>query len=421
MRAKRALPRLAAAALLVGLTTSACTEIAARTEPGEDSRQARREPFLRRHLLSGELVAERAIDVIAPDVGVRPLEIRWIVENGSPVEAGDVLVAFDNAELASGLEQQRIAVIEARTALVTAESQAESRIAQARFDLEARQADLEKASIDAAVPRELKSAEEYQRLQLELRKATTRLEDARRAVEAAGAFTGADVEIQRLALERAQAALDRLEDGIVRLQIVAPSAGIALLDTNPREDRRWGAGDVLYPGEQLATLPDLQTMMVRARLYDVDDGLVAAESPAAVILAPFPDTVIPARIRSVDPIARQWAKDTTSRIFWVTVDLEELDLARMRPGMSAKVVVSRALDAAEDPRAALAASAGQLVVPRSSLDLENPSEPRLLLADGSWRAVDLGPCDPLRCVVEAGVEEGARLGWIDSIGGGLGP
>ncbi len=62
----------------------------------------RREPFEQRHLLSGELVAERAIDVIAPDVGVRALQIRRMVENGSQVEAGDLLAAFDNSELACG-------------------------------------------------------------------------------------------------------------------------------------------------------------------------------------------------------------------------------------------------------------------------------------------------------------------------------
>jgi hypothetical protein len=155
-------------------------------------------------------------------------------------------------------------------------------------------------------------------------------------------------------------------------------------------------------------------MIVRARLFDVDDGVIEPGAPAAVILDAFPELVVGARIRHVDPMALERDSGSTTRIFWVTVDLLELDAERMRPGMSAKIVVERRAagggerrsdggtrpDAAVDP----------LVVPRSSLDLADPAKPRVLLASGSWRDVALGPCDPLRCVVEAGVEEGERLG-----------
>jgi hypothetical protein len=158
------------------------------------------------------------------------------------------------------------------------------------------------------------------------------------------------------------------------------------------------------------TLPDLDTMIVRARLYDVDDGAIQPGAPAAVILDPYPDTVIGARVRHIDPMALPW-QDSTSHIFWVTVDLAELDLERMRPGMSVKVIVAgTGTETAGEPGAAESA-VDPLVVPRSSLDLEQTQPPRLLLADGSWREVELGPCDSLRCVIKSGVEDGTPLGW----------
>ncbi len=169
---------------------------------------------------------------------------------------------------------------------------------------------------------------------------------------------------------------------------------------------------MIYPGARVATLPDLGTLVVRARLFDVDDGLIEPGAPAAVILDPFPDTVIAARIRHVDPMALQWEKKSSSRIFWVTVDLDTLDLERMRPGMSAKVIVGRSESDRDTPRHEASRDAvDPLVAPRSSLDLADPERPRLLLADGSWSEVKLGPCDPLRCVIEAGAEEGTRLAW----------
>ncbi|HEX2463127.1 MAG TPA: efflux RND transporter periplasmic adaptor subunit [Thermoanaerobaculia bacterium] len=393
-----------------------CTELPAQTSRQVDVPRVRREPFERQYLLSGELVAERAIDLVAPDVGIRPLEVRQVVVNGTQVAAGDVLMAFDNSELAAGLEEQRIALLTARTGLVTTESQTGSRLAEAQFDLERRQADLQKARIDAAIPAELKSKEEYQRLQTELRKAESRLVDAEKALAAAKAIGGAQEQLQRLTLGRSETDLARLEQSISRLQIVAPTAGVALVANNQREGRRWRVGDPAYPGARMVTLPDLSTMIVRARLYDVDDGVIEAGSPAVVILDPYPDTVIGARIRHIDPMALQWEERSSSRIFWVTVELTELDLERMRPGMSVKVIVARPGTAEGESGQGAAAASGAppdpLVVPRSSLKLDEAERPRLLLADGSWRDVELGPCDPLRCVVESGVEDGMRLGWV---------
>jgi multidrug resistance efflux pump len=403
---------LAAAALTAAvLALPACRELPVEAAPADQAAQVRREPFERRHVLTGELVAERAVTLVAPDVGIRPLEIRWMVDNGTPVEAGDLVMAFDNSELAVMVEEQRIAVLRARTALVTAESQAGSNVANAEFEVERRRADLDKARIEAAVPPELKSDEEYQRLQLELRKATARFADAEKALEAARAIGVSQQRLEQLDLGQATTDLERVEVGIERLQIVAPARGVVLLANDEREDRRLKAGDTAYPGQEMATLPALESMIVRARLYDVDDGLIVAGSRAAVILDPYPDTVIGATIRHVDPMALQRDKASSSRVFWVTVDLDQLDAERMRPGMSAKVIVGPAggepAPGAVDP----------LVAPRASLDLDDPDRPRLLLADGSWRDVELGPCDPLRCVVESGVEEGARLGWVGAAGG----
>ena len=393
-----ALGALAIAVFTAGATLS-CNPLPSQSSRDAGVPQVRREAFEQQYVLSGELVAERAIDLLAPDVGIRPLEIRRMVETGTQIAAGDLLVAFDNSELAARLEQQRVDVLSARTGLVTTESQTGSTLAEAQFDLERRRAELEKARLDAAVPREIKSAEEYQRLQTELRKAENRLIDGERALAAASGVGGAQKQIQQLSLGRSQTELARLEQNISRLQIAAPTSGVVLVASNHRDGRPWRVGDQAYPGALMMTLPDLGTMIVRARLYDVDDGAIEPGAPAAVILDAYPDTVIGARVRHIDPMALPWQGKSSSRIFWVTVDLAQLDPERMRPGMSVRVIVAGA--SAGDP----------LVVPRSSLDLEQAQRPRLLLADGSWREVELGPCDSLRCVVTSGVEDGTRLGW----------
>ena len=365
---------------------------------------------LDRHLLTGELTAAHAVEIIVPDVGIRPLEIRWAVVNGAPVEAGDTLFELDNSDLAEQLDARRVAVLEARARIASIESAAGSKVADAEFELERRRAALEKARVDAAIPRGLRSDEEYERLQVELQKAERQVTDADRLLAAARATAGAEVTKERLRLGKEEAELRQVEGGIARLAVTAPMAGVVLLGRNSRQDRPWQVGDIVYPGHLLASLPDPATMMVRAQLFDVDDGLLEEGLRATVTLDAHPGLELGGRVRTIDRVAFQRDRGLGTRVFWVTVDLDSLDLKRMKPGMSVKVAVARELAADAGDRA--------LVAPRESLDLSDPASPRALLRDGSWRAVALGACSALECVIEEGLDEGASLGSIHAVSAG---
>ena len=76
--------------------------------------------------------------------------------------------------------------------------------------------------------------------------------------------------------------------------------------------------------------------------------------------------------------------------------MEESGPDRMGPGMSGKAEILR--PPGEDV----------LVVRRIALDVSN--EPyHAMLADGSTAEVRLGPCNSMACVIEDGLEAGARL------------
>jgi membrane fusion protein (multidrug efflux system) len=295
-----------------------------------------------------------------------------------------------------------VSVLEARSKIASTESESSTKVSDAEFDLERRRAELAKARIDGKVPRELLSAEEYQRLQLEMQKAARRVADAERQLEAARATTGAEIEKERLQLSRQEADVRQVEGGIARLAVKAPIAGVVLIDRSWDDDRPFELGDVVYPGHRLAELPDLSSLVARARLFDVDDGRVLPGMPATVELDAHPGIEHQGRVRTVDRIAFERGHDSSSRVFWVTIDLESLDLERMRAGMSVKVTVDRTSVAGETGAAAVLA-------PREGLDLSDLSAPRALLADGSWRVIRLGPCAPLHCVVTEGLADGDAL------------
>ncbi len=348
-----------------------------------------------RTLLTGMLVAEDAEQLVVPNADIWPVQVRWLAEDGVEVSKGDKVVEFDNSQLTANLEELRANSIAAANQLANLEAQADAEIATASFTLEKRRAEVEKARLEAAVPRGVLAERQYQQRQLDLEKAELALAEAEAKLEATRRSKRAEIEVQRLALEETRSEVARSEARIELLTLEASRDGILILDPNRREGRTVQVGDGVFPGSSVGSLPDLSTMIVEARLFDVDDGRVAPGMDAVAILDAFPELTFAGRVREVDPIADQPSSRSLRRVFRVRIDLDRLDLERMRPGMSVKVVIEE-----RHPDV--------LLVPRECLEWRDDG-PRALRADGTWASVSLGACGALACVVEAGLEVAAPL------------
>lgn len=391
---------LGAVALAAGLLC-ACVESQAATEPRGDAAPpdvlvAARGDFTNPVLLTGQLEAEDAILLIAPNVNIWPLQVRWVAQDGVVVAEGDVAVEFDSSQLTNNLEEMKVQALEAESALDSEMARVASEIDAAEFELERQKAAATKARLDAEVPARLLSDREHERRQLELQKAELELAGAQRKLDNARRAGDADVELKRVALTKAVNEVVRAETSIAKLTLEAPREGILVIGENRQEGRPVRPGDTVWPGQVVAQLPDLETLAVAARLFDVDDGRVLPGQAVRARLDAFPDRVYTGRVREADEVANQDGRLSLRRFFNVKIALDEVDPELMRPGMSVKVVI--AAPPLEDV----------LLVPRAALDWSG-GEPRAVAADRSLKPVELGPCNAFHCVVKAGLEEGEEL------------
>lgn len=342
-----------------------------------------------RMLLTGELRAEDAVLLIAPNVNVWSLQIRWLAEDGAEVAAGDLVVEFDNSQLASNLEELRIRAIEASTRLIRLQASTASEEAQALFELEQSCGQAEKARLEADAAK-LKAPIEHQRRLLKLRRIELELEQAESKLEAERRANRAEIEIQRIALETARAEFERAEDGIDKLALETSRDSILIFDENPRENRSFQVGDTLWPGQTVARLPDLDTMIVEARLFDVDDGRIAPGMAVRATLDAFPARIFSGRVREIDPFAKESGRLSLRRFFRTLIDLDHADLERMRPGISVKVEIEHSYR-------------DRLLARRDRLDWSDGTA-RVRLDDGRWACVDLRLCSAVACALQE--EEG---------------
>jgi multidrug resistance efflux pump len=349
-----------------------------------------------RQLLTGELAAERAEELVVPPADDWNLQVRWLIEDGTEVVAGDRVAELDSGEVLARLEERRTELLTATEESARVDADARAALERARAADEEARAALERARIAAEVPAELRPAREFEehRLDLERRRAAqqkTELELL--AAELAGR---SDREVSRLELERLRREVEDLERRREEFVLRAPRAGVAVVGQHPWEGRRLEAGDVVYPGSTLATIPDLESLMVVASLPDVDDGRIAPGMAADCVLDAFPDESLGCRVREISATAAEPARASLRRAFRTLVDLDRIDVAKHRPGMSVRVEVRRASAraVAKVARAAVERDGGGAWVATES---------------GERRRIRLGACDATACVVEEGLAPGERV------------
>ena len=389
-----------ALALLAAAVAPACSgSRAAREEPAAAPRvemAVRRAEFRQRFLMTGELQAVRSADLIVPRTPNWEIPIRWMETDGTAVKAGQKVVEFDNQAVAGGLEEKELAASQSAHELEQRESEAAATLADKDYAVESARIALEKARISAEVPEDILPQRTFQERQLEVTRMQAAYDKAVEERESAKVSVGSELEVRRIALEKARREIGIARRAIEELVLTAPRDGILVVADNPREGRKLQVGDTAWVGLTVARIPDLTEMQVEGRLSDVDEGRVARGMAATCTLDTYPDLPFPGRIVEIAPVAQEADWRSLRRGFRVRVALDRADPERMRPGMSVRVEVEAA------------AVPGLLLAPRGALDLES-DPPRARMADGTEVEVKIGACNAEECVVEGGLDEGTRL------------
>jgi multidrug resistance efflux pump len=389
------------ASLLV-LVTAACSSgranLAETTSPAPESRDltVRRGRFENRFLLTGQLIAVNADNLVVPRIPSWQTTIRWLEAEGAVVKAGQRVVEFDTASFAQDLGEKRLAWEQALSDLEQSEADRAGQRAEKEWEVAQKSIAVEKAKIAAATPPEFVRGKEYLDNQLALARATTELDKAGEDLSAFEASSAETVRQKTIAVEKSRRELDAADQAMDGMVLKAPRDGILVVADHPWQGRKIQVGDSVWVGLPVVSLPDLAAMQVEAKLSDVDDGRIATDLPVGCILDAYPERTYAGRVAEITPVAQEATGRSLRRAYNVCVMLERADTERMRPGMSVKVEVH------PKPRE------GVLLAPRAGLDLAG-KQPRARLSSGQVVDVTLGTCNRDVCVVFGGVAEGSRL------------
>jgi RND family efflux transporter MFP subunit len=299
------------------------------------------------------------------------LQIVKLAKNGSPVQAGDVVVEFDATTLnrtiqekMSELRQSDAEIEQARAQARITEEQNSTALMKARYDIERGKLDVSKGDTVSRI--------ENEQAKLALRDAEQRLRELEEKIKSDQTAGEADIAAKMRKRQKAQLDLARAERGLQNLQLQAPTAGSVNILPNFRSGNMFGEqefreGDRAWPGAAILELPDLSSVHLEARLEEADRGRLKPQQEATVRIEALPGRDFKARINHISVLARVdfssgWPP---ARNFDLNLILLDAD-PRIRPGMTAvaRIATDRVPDVMLVPAEAIFQKDGAPIVYR---------------------------------------------------------
>ena len=325
---------------------------------------ARKGDFLVIVRCRGELKSERSVSLYTPMIP--NLRIAWMVPSGEKVNASDPVIRFDSSSAQQDLAQKEAALKQAQASLDQAVAQAKITAEQDTSNLADAKYTVERARLQVS-QQEILSKIKGEEAQVDFGVAEQKLKVQEATVALHAASDKSRVASLTRLRDQAQQDVDVTKNRLSQMEIKAPNAGVIVYYMNYAQGgmnaRPFKVGDNVFAGMGLAEIPDLSTLVMDAKVEEIDRGRIAVNQDVKIRVDALPELTIPAKITQISPLAELTYEFPPTRSFRGYARLQKPD-DRLRPGMNGgmDIVVNRIPGAISIPTKALFTRNGKPVV-----------------------------------------------------------
>lgn len=284
---------------------------------------------------SGELEAKNSKDIMGPPGlrtnGIYQVKIQDLVPEGSVVKKGDFIAELDKTELATKIKdaeneltktQSQFEQIRLDTTLTL--RQLRDELENIKFQLKEKQIVVEQSTYEP--PATIRQAN------LDLEKTQKNLEQNEKSYLLKQKQSIAKMQEISASLNQTQNRLQNLVDLMGQFTITAPDDGMVIYERD-WDGKKKGVGAQIQAWEPtVATLPDLNVMISKTYINEVDIRKLKLGQMVAVSLDAFPEKKLTGKVTDIANVGEQMPK-YDSKVFEVIVQINEKDTT-LRPAMT---------------------------------------------------------------------------------------
>ena len=330
------------------------------------------------------------------------LSLQKIAPAGTLVKKGEVIAEFDRQYMQTRLDDYEASVAQQESDYRKSEAEVEVTRDAHNHSIEQARAGLEKSQLDMKAAPVL-SAIQAERTRLALEEAQAQYRQVEAEVPYQRVSEQAQLKQAQLEVKEAEIELRRTRNNVDKLLIKAPIDGMVVL-LNVYRSGGMGQvkeGDELHSGQPFIQIVDTRSMVINAKVNQVDVEKLRIGQRAKVTFDAFPGLELPARVYSIGTVAksRQFRRDYVTEIP-VKLKLERTE-KRVIPDLSvaADVILEEESGATRVPVSAVHTDAG---TGRSYVYVKNGKR-------FERREVELGMRNNLWVAVRSGIQPGEEV------------
>jgi multidrug resistance efflux pump len=368
---------------------------------GESIYRVEKKGFSQTLRLNGTTMAAHSFAVLAPRLQgaqVGSMVITKLASAGVPIKKDDVLVEFDaQAQTKDYLDKKA-----AYDNLVgqVAQSQAQEDINRSKDDTGLQQAEDELKRAQLEMKRnEIVSRIDAEKNQEAVDEAQTTLKQLKETYQLKRAAAAAGIRILEIQRDRALEAMRYAQSNASKMVVHSPMSGVVVYNTIWLGNGRMGTvqqGDQVRPGLPFMAVVDPSQMEVRVDLNQVDLLKVRPGMQAKMHLDAYPGIELGATLEDVSPLGHNGRFSDAVRVFSARFSVQGTD-PRLLPDLSAALDLD------------LGSQESALVVPCQSVQFDSENHPFVWVENsGSFekRSVKTGARNDTEVVILSGLQEG---------------
>lgn len=288
-------------------------------------------------ILSGQVRAAESQAFYAPRTDNWRVQVDWLMKEGQVAQIGEPVVVFDGSSIQNSIDQEETSLITAREELVRQQSDGELKVLEAQSGLQRAELLVQKARLDASVPKGTHSAFDFEKYQLELEKALVARTKAEDKLEQAKLSHQTAIEKQQLKISNHERQLAYHRHKLSLMSQTAQRSGPVIYADHPWTGEKMFTGITAQPGWRIAEIPAISGLYVEAWVHEADQTKLIAGQDATLRFDAYPGHQINARLKEVSQQPeqrREWGNDAYFRSTFTFTNPEDIQLL---PGMSAQL------------------------------------------------------------------------------------
>ena len=358
---------------------------------------------------SGELMAERSIDIWGPqmvqgrtrnmsrqnnNMRIQDLRIQDIVPEGTIVSKGDYVAQIERTQYENSLRTAREDLQKERETLEMRLLDSAVTLTNLRDGIKNQAFTVEEADI-MLTQSKYEPPATIRKAEIDLDKQERRLEQLKREYERRYALVNANITRQNSRVETSEITVEDLEEYLSQFRITAPSDGMIIYKKDRRGVKRKTGSNINQMDLAVATLPDLSSMLSKVFISEIEISRIKTNQKVQIAVDAFPNRTFEGTIMSIANIGEQ-LPNSDAKMFEVLIKINDFDPA-LRPSMTSsnKIVIDTFYDVISVPTECIYAGADHI--------------PYVYLKNGKKQIVVLGRANDKNTIIEKGLRKGTQI------------